>query len=327
MRYILIILFFISVGTKAQMVIKAYQNYVPLGGGNLLLDEYPGAAAAYSLRKLDKDYTGSAIRVRKDTTGQPEQDIGFTAAGNLDTAALKNFVLNNSAFVTTWYSQGDSASVNFTQSTQANQPRIALNGVIDRLAGDPSVRFDGSNDFMTVASSTGKFEFLHRSGLSSVFIVSQIRAGNADYVFYSNNSTAFSQTGTSLFAGATNRVTSQVSTGNTSVRVSSNATSNNFTVTNNLFLISLELDNANSTAANRNKLYYNNGAAVTNNINTGTASTSSTSSTNMILGRQSPGDAQFHLNGSITELIFYKGNKTSDRSAIQTNINNYYGIY
>ena len=47
--------------------------------GTLLLDLYPGAVAAYSVRKLSSAYTGDAIRVRVDTTGQPTYDIGFDA--------------------------------------------------------------------------------------------------------------------------------------------------------------------------------------------------------------------------------------------------------
>ncbi len=42
--------------------------------GTLLLDLYPNAAAAYSLRKLSTTYTGAAIELRVDTTGQPTYD-------------------------------------------------------------------------------------------------------------------------------------------------------------------------------------------------------------------------------------------------------------
>ena len=46
-------------------------------------------AAAYSLRLLNKDYTGSAIRVRR-SSDNAETDIGFTAGGDLDETALLN---------------------------------------------------------------------------------------------------------------------------------------------------------------------------------------------------------------------------------------------
>ena len=45
-----------------------------------LLDTYPNAAAAYSVRKLRTAYTGSAIRVRR-SSDNAEQNIGFTALG------------------------------------------------------------------------------------------------------------------------------------------------------------------------------------------------------------------------------------------------------
>ncbi len=43
-----------------------------------LLDDYPSAAAAYSVRKLRSAYTGSAIRVRR-ASDNAEQNIGFQA--------------------------------------------------------------------------------------------------------------------------------------------------------------------------------------------------------------------------------------------------------
>ena len=47
--------------------------------------------AAYSLRKVKSDYDESAIRVRR-SSDDTEQDIGFDANGDLDTAALTTFV-------------------------------------------------------------------------------------------------------------------------------------------------------------------------------------------------------------------------------------------
>jgi hypothetical protein len=154
MRYILIILVFLSVGANAQMVIKAHANYRPLvqPATNLLLDDFTGGMVAYSLRKLDKDYTGSAIRVRKDTTGQPEKDIGFLASGELDTADLKDFCKTRSCFVTTWYNQADSSGTfgvrNGTQTSSVPQPRIVSNGVVDRQGNKPTLVFDGDDRFV-----------------------------------------------------------------------------------------------------------------------------------------------------------------------------------
>lgn len=57
---------------------------------SLLLDTYPNAAVAYSLRKLRTAYTGSAIRVRRNIDNA-EQDIAFVG-NDLDTQTMLDFV-------------------------------------------------------------------------------------------------------------------------------------------------------------------------------------------------------------------------------------------
>jgi hypothetical protein len=105
----------------------------------LLLDLYPDAAAAYSLRKLRTAYAGSAIRVRR-SSDNTEQDIGFTALNVLDEAALTTFCGVGNGFVTTWYDQSGNAR-NATQATAANQPRIVNSGVVELQIDKPALRF------------------------------------------------------------------------------------------------------------------------------------------------------------------------------------------
>ena len=109
---------------------------VPFG----IVDVYSGAAVAFSLRKLRGAYTGAAIRVRR-SNDNAEQDIGFTALGNLDESALSTFVGANSGFIATWYDQSGNAR-NATQATAGNQPRIVNAGVIEKINGIPSSRFN-----------------------------------------------------------------------------------------------------------------------------------------------------------------------------------------
>jgi hypothetical protein len=80
----------------------------------LLLDTYPNAAVAYSLRKLRTAYSGSAIRVRRfvDNT---EEDFGFDTNGDLDIAGIESFFGNNlllqsENFNTTWLKVGSTVS-------------------------------------------------------------------------------------------------------------------------------------------------------------------------------------------------------------------------
>ena len=57
----------------------------------LLLDTYPDAAAAFSLRKLKSSYTGPLVKVRRSSDNL-EQDIFPTSDGDLDVVALRSFV-------------------------------------------------------------------------------------------------------------------------------------------------------------------------------------------------------------------------------------------
>ena len=118
----------------------------------LLLDAYSGAAVAYSLRKLTTSYTGYAIRVRR-SSDNTSQDIGFVG-GNLDTSAITSFVGANSGYVSIWYDQSGN-NRNATQVTEAYQPKIVSNGVLNTYNGRPCVKFDGSDDYVQSPYYTG----------------------------------------------------------------------------------------------------------------------------------------------------------------------------
>ena len=110
-----------------------------------LLDAYGGAHAAYSLRKLNSDYTGAAVRIARDSD-LAEQDIGFDADGNLDTAAALAFCPSQYGRVKTWYDQSGNGN-DTTQSSQAGQPiLVEQNNAVITVDGQPAVRFFGTDD-------------------------------------------------------------------------------------------------------------------------------------------------------------------------------------
>lgn len=117
------------------------------GGIPLLLDLYPGAIGAWSLRKLRAGYGGTAIRVRR-ASDNAEQNIGFDALGDLDTSALTAFCTGTNGFVTTWYDQSGN-NKNGLQISAISQPKIydSITGVSTQN-GKPTVSFDGTNDFL-----------------------------------------------------------------------------------------------------------------------------------------------------------------------------------
>lgn len=109
------------------------------------LDFYPGALVAFSLRKLRINYLGPAIRVRR-SSDNAELDIGFDVNGNLDEKTLVGFVgSGNSGFVTTWYNQSTPLLNDAVQTSNANQPRIVLNGVVNKQNGKPAINFIQAN--------------------------------------------------------------------------------------------------------------------------------------------------------------------------------------
>jgi len=121
-----------------------------------LLDEYSGASAAYSVRRLSSTYTDGLIRVRKEVSSVDEEtDIGFDANGNLDTTALLSFASNadgGNVYVTIWYDQSGNGN-NATNSTASEQPLVVSGGSIiyeGATISRPAIEFDGVDDYFTL---------------------------------------------------------------------------------------------------------------------------------------------------------------------------------
>lgn len=100
-----------------------------------LLEEYPGASCAYSLRLLDSTYTGNCIKVRRDSDNT-ETAIGFTYdvvtdSMVLDRAAITTFCGGSGSgiagYVTTWFDQSGNG-LHLTQSVSTSQLVIVTNG-------------------------------------------------------------------------------------------------------------------------------------------------------------------------------------------------------
>jgi hypothetical protein len=263
-----------------------------------LLDTYPNAAAAYSVRKLRAAYTGSAIRVR-ESVGNTEQDIGFTALGNLDTTALLSHCGSGNGFVTTWYDQSGNAR-NATQSTAANQPQIVSGGSVLTLTGTgsakPCLSFDGTNDSFVFSSIT--------AAQFTTFYPSK-KAVNADL------SAWFTKTGTPSSAPYTPIIFANAGTyiGNTTKSTYSASYQNN-----NYILMSGYINSSND------------GFIQINNSAITLGSTLLDPGSNTFDSINNRSNIQYSK-CTVPEMIFYASDNSSNISAINTNINTYYGIY
>ena len=125
-------------------------QYSKLSGGGFegMLNLFPNASLGLSLDKLDKNYTGSAIKVRRSSDNN-ELDIGFVD-GILDTASLLDFVGSGDAFVTIIYDQV--GSNNMTQTTSSLQGQIVSNGSVILKGGKPCIIRSVDNSGMYVSN-------------------------------------------------------------------------------------------------------------------------------------------------------------------------------
>jgi hypothetical protein len=310
MRFTFVILLFCCLGANAQMIIKAHANYRPYAvaaAQNLLLDDYPNAAAAYSLRKLDKDYTGNCIRIRR-TNDNSETDIGFVN-NYLDTTAIKNFCGSGfSATIVTWFDQSGNGR-DATQSTAGNQPTI-MNpnfefGTIDAVSSsEKAIVFLTANarlinNFSTIAQPISVFSYARKDNVTTA-------AAGTIYDSYNNTQSILYYTGTSETTN--NRWTLAAGTG----------LQGTIAGTTNPSIFST-LHNSTSSSIHINGQSYVSGNAGTNGLNG--------LSIGNLRGNPSPIVTGYVFGGRIAEMIIYGSNQSSNRTGIENNINDYYNIY
>ena len=253
----------------------------------LLLDLYPNAAAAYSLRKLITAYSGSAIRVRR-SSDNTEQDIGFDVNGNLDTSALTTFVGANNGFVRTWYDQSGN-SRHAIQTTQNVQPQIVSSGSIFLINANPTINFV-SNRFLTF---NGAIVNLY------AFTVSKI-----------NNNTVNLNTllNTTFNSGDSGNIRIEGPNYYRSPHTVENF--GDYTFTSGQMYFNGVIHSVLNDARNQHLLSVKRGVIATNN--------------GLTIGRSV---TLRTYDGGIQEVVLYTADQSSNRVGIETNINTHYGIY
>lgn len=114
------------------------------------LDSYTLPNRARSVaRRLLSIYTGPLIEVRR-SSDSTSMDIGYTADGNLDVAALLTFCGAGDGFLAKVYDQVGAAD--FIQTSAASQLRIVASGVLDTIG-------TLSRPAATVSSANAQFMF------------------------------------------------------------------------------------------------------------------------------------------------------------------------
>jgi hypothetical protein len=258
-----------------------------------ILDEYPGAVAAYSLRLLNTDYTGDAVVVRR-ASDNTTQSIGFVD-GELDTDTLNTFCSGANGFVTIWYDQSGNAN-NLTQSTASAQPKIydSVTGVITEN-GKAAIYTDGVDDFLqspTLSLSNSNTQFITLKTLSTFGHI----GGIYDVI---------SSAGTILPISSSVRIYQQGS-----------QFTPTFSHSNNQFLATIK-----TSTTGTDWKFFGNSVEITNSGE----DIGSTVGNQISLGTRN--QLANYTENYLQEYILYDSDETGNRTGIETNINNHYSIY
>jgi len=282
-------------GTAPASLVMTWEDTSAFSG---LLNDYPGAAAAYSLRLLDSTYTGSAIRVRR-ASDNAEQDIGFDN-NELDTAALATFCSGTNGFVKTWYSQ--TGSLDATQTTISAQPKIydSSTGVLT-IGGKPAVSFVNINAVLTTSDYI--FEF-SQNEVSAYIVKYASNTGLQDsYMFSEQDATPYSS---QFIIGDSGGATGIIWFNAQSIG----------TMASGQGLVGIEKNSSGLVSTYMNGSFSQSGSPT---INTEIGNTTA-------FGSRADSTTSFY-DGTLQEVIVYKIDNSSNRTAIETNINDFYSIF
>ena len=253
-----------------------------------LLDTY-SATVAYSLRQLKTGVT-SVVRVRRSSDNR-ESD--FTATEITD-GTLTGFCGGGDGFVVTWYDQSGNAN-DATQSTASLQPKLVSSGVVETSTnGLPAIDYNGSSNYLSLSYAT-------TTNTTEAFVYERLTSGI--------NSIGFGSTGANPFLSfwlGSNNTTYWRPAGAAGAIVENASTSTgeflSFTV------------QSSGTAS-----HWKNAVAKL------TPSYSWTASGNTLttIGRRS---SNYH-EGYMQECIIWNTDESSNRTAIESDINGHYSIY
>lgn len=278
----------------------------------LLLDAYPNAAAAYSVRKLKSAYLGSAIRVRR-STDNVEQNIGFNVVNELDITALTSFIGSNTGYISIWYDQSGN-SRDAVQTNNSLQPVIVSSGTITYINGKPTIENKSTNYLNTVQTGFNTLQTHSDFVVSKWSTIIQGQPYNGYLCFAPSSGDDFNQ------ATAFN-----INTGDTLNNQYVAAQGASYLIPSTtpgplIHKLICHIINSNSGA-----LYVN------NTLNgSATGSFGSLNTGKLIIGTRFLGgnpSTTYNLRAYYQEIVTWNSNQSTNRTGIQNNINSYYTIY
>jgi hypothetical protein len=259
-----------------------------------------GAIGIYSMRRSLAAYSGAAIRIRR-ASDDTEEDIGFDGVGDLDVASAATFIGASTGYITTWYDQSGN-SRDLVALSQANQPVFSSSNTVwnsKPVLGDASTSIKFQNtSFPSIAVGTGFTIFAAYSAANEQthFGWTATPSGNDGFVMYGNSSgAAYGHYWNDVDQGSDINLNGSISVANKNL-VSV------FHDTSDLNIFTNQSPSAQDTTS---------------------AGTNSSTQDTLSIGVNT---RKGTLTGNFAELIIYSGNKTSERTDLETNISTYYDI-
>jgi len=255
-----------------------------------LLNKYPRAKAAHSLRALMDDSANSPCARIRRSSDNAEAD--FTPSEITD-GTLTTWTGNNNGFINSLYDQTGN-SCHATQDTAANQPQIVSSGSLIKSGNHPAWEHQNVNPQQFL-----KFQGLaNQSPLDSFYVV---EANDSTYTYPSGQSGGYY--GFIVTDGASSDTNKFNSYGSPTLEVNGSEVSQ------------ANRDEIHDSLNGRKLVYHRNGATA--------------SWTEVKIGQYSTNtDSTFSLSGhKFSEIIWYNSDQHSNQSGIESNINTHYNIY
>ena len=273
---------------------------------SLLLDTYTGAGFAYSFRQIRSAYSGNNIRAR-ESSGSTEQNIGFTA-GVLDSSSLLTFTGSNDGLVPIIYDQSTNGN-NLTQTTASNQLEIVNTGAL--ITSNSLAATQGTN------TSGGETSSIAFSGMSEIwfFEVVDVVASSGNQMLYESSTNFGQNSGAFLISINSGILTIFNKRGSFNL-------SNSYPISTGRQLISIRIQN-NVNYATATQVFINGTEISKSNAN----GLGNFEFSDQVLYVGARGGISNGFQGKRQASIFYPFGQSANRTGIETNLNDYYGIY
>lgn len=271
-----------------------------------LLDLYPGAVVANSLRKLKASYAGAADKIRRSGDNS-ELPFGFDASGNFDASGAQSFCIagggSQNGFTSILFDQSGN-NYDMAQASASSQMQAVSGGVIVSSGGKAALQ--GGRGFGNVNNLT------LTNDLWFYFVVDVTNSSTTQILFE----------GSTDYNGGNGRFICYIDAGSLVFGVSTSYAVQSVPITTGRKLVRARI-RGNTTIGNFLDVQIN-GVTQTKTTIAGNPPASIVNQPLYLMARA--GNSISFL-GKLQEFILYTTDQSSNDSGIQSNINTYYAIY